>query len=93
MRIAITHPYSWPEVRRGAERIIVETARALARAGPRRVTILTSGTVDVGRRADDGVTTVKVRRRLDDRERHELWFGARIVPLLLARAATTPSTP
>ena len=30
MRIAITHAYSWPEVRRGAERIVRETARALA---------------------------------------------------------------
>jgi phosphatidylinositol alpha-mannosyltransferase len=82
LRIAITHPYSWPEVRRGAERIIVETARALVGRG-HEVTILTSGREGVGRSTDGGVTTVKVRRRFDDLERHQLWFGARVVPLLL----------
>ena len=81
VRIAITHPYSWPEVRRGAERIIVETARALDERG-HDVTIITSGTEEVGQRTD-GVTTVKLRRRFTGANRHELWFGARIVPLLL----------
>lgn len=82
MRIAVTHPYSWPEVRRGAERIIVETAGALARRG-HDVSILTAGTDDVGRSTDGGVTTHKLRRRIADRERHELWFGARVAPMLL----------
>ena len=83
MRIAITHPYSWPEVRRGAERIIVETARALHARG-HEVTVITSGTEGVGRRTD-GFTTLKLRRRFSDASRHERWFGARIVPHL-ARA-------
>jgi glycosyltransferase involved in cell wall biosynthesis len=82
LRIAITHPYSWPEVRRGAERIIVETASALAGRG-HDVTIITSGRVDVGRRVANGVTTVKLHRRYDGTDRHQLWFGARIAPLLL----------
>lgn len=82
MRIAITHPYSWPEVRRGAERIIVETARALAGRG-HEVSIITAGREGVGRSTDGGVTTVKVRRRFDDLERHQIWFGARVAPLLL----------
>ena len=81
MRIAITHPYSWPEVRRGAERIIVETARAL-HDRRHEVTIITSGTEGVGRRTD-GFTTIKLRRRFSDGSRHERWFGARILPLLL----------
>jgi phosphatidylinositol alpha-mannosyltransferase len=82
VRIAITHPYSWPEVRRGAERIIVETARALGRRG-HDVTIITAGSEGVGRHVE-GFTTVKLRRRFTDASRHERWFGARIVPLLLA---------
>jgi phosphatidylinositol alpha-mannosyltransferase len=81
VRIAITHPYSWPEVRRGAERIIVETARALHGRG-HDVTIITAGTDGVGR-TDDGVITVKLKRRFTSASRHELWFGARIAPLLL----------
>ncbi len=42
LKLALTHPYSWPEVRRGAERITVETAAALARRG-HDVTLFTSG--------------------------------------------------
>lgn len=82
MRVAITHPYSWPEVRRGAERIIVETARALTGRG-HDVTIITSGHEGLGRSTEGGVTTVKLKRRFDDLERHQLWFGARVAPLLL----------
>jgi phosphatidyl-myo-inositol alpha-mannosyltransferase len=78
--VAITHPYSWPEVRRGAERITVETARALAGRG-HDVTILTSG-ASSGRVRDGGVTTVRYRRWFDDPVRHEAWFGWRISPAL-----------
>jgi len=41
LRIALTHLYAWPEVRRGGERYLHELAGALAAAG-HRVTILTS---------------------------------------------------
>ena len=80
MRIAITHPYSWPEVRRGAERIIVETGRALAARG-HEVTVFSAG--DAASRVEDqGVTTVRYRRRFADPFRHERWFGWRVLPAL-----------
>lgn len=81
--MAITHPYSWPEVRRGAERIIVETARALAGRG-HAVTVLTSGTESSRTTRSDGTTWVRYRRRFADDARHERWFGWRVVPDLLA---------
>lgn len=81
MKLAVTHPYSWPEVRRGAERIIVETARSMAARG-HEVTVFTAG-AEASRRHQDGVTTVKLRRRFEDSFRHERWFGRRITPLLM----------
>lgn len=80
MRIAITHPYSWPEVRRGAERIIVETSRALAARG-HEVTVLSAGDT-ASRTVDGGVTTIRYRRRFADPFRHERWFGWRVLPVL-----------
>jgi phosphatidylinositol alpha-mannosyltransferase len=81
VRIAITHPYSWPEVRRGAERIIVETSRALADRG-HDVTVFTSGS-SAGRVTEGGVLTVTYRRQFDDPFRHERWFGWRVLPDLV----------
>jgi glycosyltransferase involved in cell wall biosynthesis len=80
MKLAVTHPYSWPEVRRGAERIIVETARSMAARG-HQVTILTAG-AEPEHREEDGVTTIKLRRRFDHPGHHERWFGWRVTPLL-----------
>ena len=80
MRVAITHPYSWPEVRRGAERIARETARALAARG-HDVTVLTSGTS--GRVIEeDGFRIICYRRIFGPAPRHERWFGWRIMPHL-----------
>jgi phosphatidyl-myo-inositol alpha-mannosyltransferase len=80
VKVAITHPYSWPEVRRGAERIIVETARALAGRG-HDVTIYTAGAAaETSHR--DGYRIVKFRRRMSDPVRHERWFGLRLLPAL-----------
>lgn len=79
--MAVTHPYSWPEVRRGAERIIVETARSLADRG-HVVTIFTAGDT-ASRTVEGGVTTVKFRRRFEDPGRHERWFGWRVLPHLI----------
>ena len=81
MRVAITHPYSWPEVRRGAERIVVETARSLAVRG-HEVTILTAGSKP-GRSTTDGVTTIRLRRLFENPVRHERSFAWRIVPYLV----------
>jgi phosphatidyl-myo-inositol alpha-mannosyltransferase len=82
MRIAITHPYSWPDVRRGAERIIVESSAALAARG-HEVTVLTSGGA-ASRSRSMGVRTVRYRRLFDGSYRHEHWFGRRVLPALLA---------
>jgi phosphatidylinositol alpha-mannosyltransferase len=84
MRVAITHAYSWPEVRRGAERIVVETAAALAGRG-HRVTVLTSSIAGPRRLAADGVTTWRLPRwRRHDAARHERELGAVMTPLLAA---------
>ena len=80
MKLAITHPYSWPDVRRGAERIVVETARSLAARG-HRVTVLTSGWKP-SRELQDGFEMIKVRRIFKDPYRHELSFALRILPRL-----------
>jgi phosphatidylinositol alpha-mannosyltransferase len=80
MKVAITHPYSWPEVRRGAERIVAETARALGIRG-HDVTVLTAGR-SPGREHGGGVATVRYRRVFDDARMHERWFAARITPAL-----------
>jgi phosphatidylinositol alpha-mannosyltransferase len=80
VKLAVTHPYSWPEVRRGAERIIVETARSMAARG-HEVTIFTAGD-EASRHVEGSVTTVKLRRHFRSPARHERWFGWRITPLL-----------
>lgn len=82
MKLAITHPYSWPDVRRGAERIVVETSRALAGRG-HEVTVFTSGWQPT-RENHDGVETIKFRRRFRDPYRHEVSFALRLLPRLAA---------
>jgi phosphatidyl-myo-inositol alpha-mannosyltransferase len=77
MKIAITHPFAWPEVRRGAERMIVETGRALAARG-HRVTVFTSGTPDI-----PGVRVVSLTRRHEDPFEHERHFARQVFPRLL----------
>lgn len=80
LRIAITHPYSWPEVRRGAERIIVDMARSLSRLG-HDVTVLTAGSTPADEMLD-GYRLRRFRRRFGSRSRHERWFGAWVTPHL-----------
>lgn len=82
MRVALTHPYSWPAVRRGAERITVETATALAARG-HVVTLFTAGEAG-GRTTEHGFVTVRFTRRHADAARHERWFGRRLLPVLAA---------
>jgi phosphatidylinositol alpha-mannosyltransferase len=81
MRIALTHPYSWPEVRRGAERIIQELSRAFAARG-HEVTVFTAGSrAEVLR--DDGVTIVRLRQHFPAGYRHEREFGWRLLRRLV----------
>ena len=63
LRIAIVHPFPWPEVRRGAERYLDDLSRYLAKRGHEVVVI--TGTHGRGRRdqRSDGVT-VRYRRHL-----------------------------
>src|SRR5918996_5628376 len=81
MKVAITHPYSWPEVRRGAERITVETGRALAERG-HDVTLFTAGK-HAGKERRDRLTTVQYHRVFDTPRVHERWFGWRVFPDLV----------
>src|SRR5262245_8609689 len=69
VRIAFTHAFCWPEVRRGAERFIQELGGALVRRG-HEVTILSSGW-EAGTTVDDGVRTVRLPRRHEDGWAHE----------------------
>lgn len=78
--MALTHAYAWPEVRRGAERIIHELSRALSRRG-HDVTVFTAGS-ERARLRDEGVRTVKLRAHFPPGPRYEAEFGLRLVPLL-----------
>ena len=83
MRLALTHAYSWPDVRRGGERVLHELSRALARRG-HKVTVLSSGS-PTGRSRDDGVTTIRFRRRHEDAVQHESSFGRMLTFALIPR--------
>lgn len=84
VRIALTHAFCWPEVRRGAERFLPELAAALARRG-HEVTHL-SAAWEPGESVDRGVRTIRLRRRREAQYRHEADFGRRVlVPLARER--------
>ena len=82
MRIALTHAFCWPEVRRGAERFIPALGAALARRGHDVVHF--SSAWEPGTEALDGVEIVQLRRRFEDVHRHEADFGRRLLPHLVA---------
>jgi phosphatidylinositol alpha-mannosyltransferase len=82
MRIAFTHAFCWPEVRRGAERFIQELGAALASRG-HDVTILSAAWDPVDSELD-GVRTVRLRRFRKDDLGHEADFARRVMPRLLA---------
>jgi glycosyltransferase involved in cell wall biosynthesis len=80
VRIALTHAYCWPEVRRGAERFLPALGAALARRGHDVVHL--SSAWEPGRETIDGVDTIRIRRRIEDDYRHQADFGRRILPRL-----------
>jgi len=82
VRIAFTHAYCWPEVRRGAERFIQELGAALVRRG-HEVTILASAWSAYDDELD-GVQTIRLKRRKRDTWRHEADFGRRLLPRLVS---------
>jgi glycosyltransferase involved in cell wall biosynthesis len=80
VRIALTHAFCWPEVRRGAERFLAELGPALVRRG-HEVTHF-SAAHEPGARLERGVRTVRLPRRFEDQYRHEADFGRRVFPRL-----------
>jgi glycosyltransferase involved in cell wall biosynthesis len=61
MRIALLQPTYWPEVRRGAERLVHDLGESLAQRG-HDVTVLTSHPGPSTRATEDGVTVLRMRR-------------------------------
>lgn len=83
MRIALTNPLCWPEVRRGAERFVPGLGAALVRRGHEVVHF--SSAWESGSETIDDVETVRLRRRFKDLTRHEADFGRRVLPHLVRR--------
>ena len=83
LRVALTHAFSWPEVRRGGERFLHELSGALARRG-NDVTII-AGARRWSVKREDGVRVIRIPRG-DPRSvfRAERWFGRLVVPALIA---------
>lgn len=82
MRIALTHAFCWPEVRRGAERFLPALGAALARRGHEVVHFSASWSPDHS--LQDGVETIRIRRLFHDGYRHEAYFGLAMTPRLAA---------
>jgi glycosyltransferase involved in cell wall biosynthesis len=61
LRIALLHPTYWPEVRRGAERLVHDVAAGMNAAG-HRATVLTSSPGASARAVEDGIEVVRNRR-------------------------------
>lgn len=80
MRIALTHAFCWPEVRRGAERFVPSLGAALVRRGHEVVHY--SAAWEPGRALEGGVLTVRLPRRFRHPYRHEEDFARRLLPRL-----------
>jgi glycosyltransferase involved in cell wall biosynthesis len=82
LRIALTHAFCWPEVRRGAERFVPSLGAALERRGHKVVHFSAAWTPSHG--VENGVETVRLRRIFKDDYLHEADFGRRLLGHLLA---------
>lgn len=90
LRIALVHPYSWPEVRRGGERYLADLTWYLRCAGHRvDVITATDGAASVERAGDSIVRRVRnpARPRLERRgfKREDGFAVAALLPLLRSR--------
>lgn len=74
LRIAITHPYCWPQVRRGGERFLHDLSHYLAERG-HEVTVFSTSPTGPARDRDGAVTRVLYRQR-----RTPAWLGRRLTP-------------
>lgn len=77
LRIALTHAFCWPEVRRGGERYLHELAGALARRG-HRVSIL-AGAEHSSRTVEEGVRVLRLARGSASDARAPETFARRVV--------------
>ena len=89
LHVALVHPFSWPEVRRGGERYLADLAWYLAQAG-HRVDVLTGTAETPGTSVENGATTYRLRHlRLGSLARRGYreaeTFGLRVLPALLRR--------
>jgi phosphatidyl-myo-inositol alpha-mannosyltransferase len=83
LRVALTHAFCWPEVRRGGERYLHELASALSRRG-HHVTVV-AGASRPGFDSRDGMRVVRLpRRTFGDVTKTERRFGWTVLPALLA---------
>jgi len=80
LRIAITHAFCWPEVRRGAERFVPALGAALVRRG--HEVLHYSAAWSPSHTQEDGVETIRLRRLARHDYRHEADFGRRLLPRL-----------
>lgn len=89
LHIALAHPFSWPEVRRGGERYLADLAEYLDGAGHR--VVLITGTAGRSSHTADGTITVRRLRHLRGRAfrraglGEDETFGIRAYPRLAAR--------
>ena len=72
MKVALAHPTYWPEVRRGAERLVHDLAGGLGDRG-HDVRVVTSHRAAPRRTVEDGVEVVRLWRPPGDRLRRR-WF-------------------
>lgn len=89
LHIALVHPFSWPEVRRGGERYLADLTWYLSGAG-HRVEVITGTTGAPGTAVENGATVHRLGHlssvRLARRGYREAeTFGARVLPTLLRR--------
>ena len=73
VRMAMTHAFCWPEVRRGGERLVAELSRGLRYAGV-EVTVVSSSW-SPGEEVVDGVRTIRLPRTEDDQAGAQRAFG------------------
>lgn len=89
LRVALTHVYSWPEVRRGGERYLHELASALADSGHRVTILSTAPEPGKGRVLDVDIHYLRRRGRLLARRfgdlADEVSFAGQAFPRLLAK--------
>ena len=95
MRIALLHPTYWPEVRRGAERLVHDLAGWLAKEG-HDVTILTTHREKTSTADEDGVRVVRMWRAPDalfERRAYELRVVGVVFEVQNAKHVASSSRP